>query len=102
MEPENARFMIRQELQVRQNETGTLFVAMFDELLRKVSKEGWESGVKFAEDLGSRDRRTDVELILQVASRIAGKDRADGEIVFKVYPDPEVYNWGPEVSANGE
>ena len=64
----------------------------FRDLLRDLESNAWHRGLTVAQEWATADRERTLEAVLQVASMLAGKDRADGTIRFEVYPDPDVYD----------
>jgi len=59
-------------------------------------REAWQLGFDFASEVHVRAAKENAALLAQVVTRMLGKDRADGEIVLRVYPDPKVYDWEAE------
>lgn len=70
----------------------------FAQALQAFETQAWERGYALANSFADASTKKHVELLLQVAASLQGKDRADGIIRFEVYPDPDIYDRtvGPE------
>lgn len=85
MENQTALDLIGQRLSELQNETGVLYVPMFEQLLAKVAedahgrahREGFDEGFQQAAAIEQERARADVAAY---ALRVLGKERGDGEV----------------------
>lgn len=69
-------------------------VRQFNHALSRFEQDAWHRGWDLGASIATRQAEDHVELLLQVAASLKGKDRGDGIIRFEVYPDPDIYDRG--------
>lgn len=78
------------------SEMADRWVRDFNQALRDFERAAWHRGMDLANNWAQNDRERWAALLLQVATAMQGKDRADGYISHSVYPDPRIYDWREE------